>query len=125
MAENGYDVVGIDQRGYGFSEGRRGLVESKEMVRDDILAFTQKINDKFGGGDVPHFTIGHSLGGTIQLLIAAEAPELFAGMTLIAPFVALNKQKQELFDKLRPMAKVLNWIMPTYSFTFNDPCPTW
>jgi len=47
------------------------------LSRDDILAFTQKVNEKFGGADVPHFTIGHSLGGTIQLMIAAEAPELF------------------------------------------------
>ena len=47
------------------------------MARDDILEYTMKVNEKFGGADVPHFTIGHSLGGTIQLMIAAEAPELF------------------------------------------------
>ena len=40
IAERGYDVVGIDQRGFGHSQGRRGLVESRENVRDDILEFT-------------------------------------------------------------------------------------
>jgi len=40
----GYDVVGIDQRGFGRSEGRRFIFESREMMRDDILEFTTRIN---------------------------------------------------------------------------------
>jgi pimeloyl-ACP methyl ester carboxylesterase len=27
FAENGYDFVGIDQRGFGYSEGERGMIE--------------------------------------------------------------------------------------------------
>lgn len=97
LAENGYDVVGVDQRGYGFSEGRRALIESKEQARDDILEFSRRVDEKFGGADVPHFTIGHSLGGCLQLLAAAEDPDMYQGMTLIAPFISVSAQQKELF----------------------------
>lgn len=92
IAERGYDVVGIDQRGLGHSQGRRGLIESKEIARDDILNYTQKVNEKFGAPDLPHFSIGHSLGGAISLVIMAEAPENFKGCVLLTPFVALSPE---------------------------------
>ena len=41
LAARGYDVVGVDQRGFGHSEGQRGFIESKEVMADDILAFTE------------------------------------------------------------------------------------
>ena len=44
IAKEGYDVVGIDQRGFGRSEGRRGILESREIMRDDILEYTTRIN---------------------------------------------------------------------------------
>ena len=40
LSENGYDVVGCDRRGYGFSEGERGYLISTESVRDDMLAYS-------------------------------------------------------------------------------------
>jgi len=90
LSQNGYDVVGCDRRGYGFSEGDRVHIISLESVREDMLAYSLKVNEKLGGADVPHFTIGHSLGCSIQLFMAAEQPELFAGMTMIAPFIAIT-----------------------------------
>ena len=41
LTQNGYDVVAMDQRGFGFSEGARGFIESGESARDDILEFTR------------------------------------------------------------------------------------
>jgi len=35
FAEAGYDVIGIDQRGFGHSEGVRGRIESTSVIRDD------------------------------------------------------------------------------------------
>jgi len=65
LAESGYEVVALDQRGFGFSEGTRGYIETGERARDDILSYTELVNEKFGGPDVPFFTIGHSLGGAL------------------------------------------------------------
>ena len=39
FAAVGYDVVGMDARGHGRSEGRRGVIESKEIIRDDSLLY--------------------------------------------------------------------------------------
>ena len=37
FAENGYDVHSLDQRGFGLSEGRRGVFENQDIVIDDLL----------------------------------------------------------------------------------------
>ena len=36
LAEAGFDFVGIDQRGYGFSAGTRGFLESEEQYLSDL-----------------------------------------------------------------------------------------
>lgn len=37
FAENGYDFVGIDQRGFGYSEGERGMIEREQLTIEDII----------------------------------------------------------------------------------------
>jgi len=64
--------VGIDQRGFGHSEGRRGVVESSKICVEDQLSFIDKVDQAYGGKDVPKFIVGHSLGGLISLSILAE-----------------------------------------------------
>ena len=70
FAENGYDFNAIDQRGFGHSEGRRGVFESKEIVMDDLLTFVDKVDERYGGKDVPHFLVGQSMGGHIATMLA-------------------------------------------------------
>ena len=114
FADKGYEVVALDQRGFGFSEGTKGFIASPEQSRDDILEYTELVNQKFGGKDVPHFMVGHSLGGAICMFAAAERPELFSGMTLVAPFVKMTAKNQATLDKLKPMASLLNHFAPTF-----------
>lgn len=123
LAERGYEVVSMDQRGFGFSQGTRGLIMSPEQARDDILLFTEKVNEKFGGKDVPHFTIGHSLGGALQIYAACEQPDLFAGMTLITPFISMAAKQQEQFDSLKPLAKLLGYCAPSYQLSTKEANP--
>ena len=110
----------MDQRGFGRSEGTRGYIESPEQACDDILTFSEQIEQKFGGKDVPLFTIGHSLGGALALFAAAERPDLFAGMTLLTPFIAMADKNQRKLDKLKPMAKVLSYFAPTYQLSMKN-----
>ena len=125
LAQNGYDVVAMDQRGFGFSQGTRGFIPEPQLARDDLLAFTQKVSEQFGGDDVPLFTMGHSLGGALQLLMAAEAPQLIKGMTLITPFIGLAPKQQEEFDKLKTMMRIVNYVAPHYQFNMKKEEPTW
>ena len=74
---------------------------------------------------MPHFTIGHSLGGCLQLLTAAEEPDLFQGMTLITPFIELAPQEREKLDKLKPMARIVNMFMPAYQIKMKKEEKSW
>jgi len=73
FAEQGYDFVGMDQRGFGYSEGPRGMLESESQVMNDHLEYFAKVKSKFGGKDVPQFMLGHSLGGLISLKLSIPA----------------------------------------------------
>ena len=67
LSDAGYDVVGLDRRGYGHSEGKRNFIENAMIQAEDTIAFTERVNEKFGGADVPHFSISNMMGATIQL----------------------------------------------------------
>ena len=112
FAENGYDFHTIDQRGFGYSEGRRGVFESQQIIMDDLNEFTEKIDTQFGGKDVPHFLVGQSMGGFLSARLSVEIPERFAGMSLLVPFFGLYDDT--LFRKAIPFAKALNWVRPAH-----------
>ena len=78
---------------------------------DDLMAFTESVDDKFGGRDVPHFLVGHSMGGFLATKLSIEAPDRFTGMSLFTPFFDLYDQS---IIKAMPIAKVLNWVIPVY-----------
>ena len=39
LAENNYEVFAMDQRGFGYSDGKRAVVENKEDVYNDQWLF--------------------------------------------------------------------------------------
>lgn len=43
FVENGYEVVGFDFKGFGYSEGTRGLIDNTEEFLKDALNFYEKI----------------------------------------------------------------------------------
>lgn len=95
FAAKGYEFHTMDQRGYGFSEGRKAVIESEQIVKGDLLEHTRLVNEKFGGKDVPHFLVGHSLGGQLSLWMAAQNPNLFNGISLWAPYIGLSEDRAE------------------------------
>jgi hypothetical protein len=42
----------MDMKGFGYSEGSRGVFESEEQILSDHLKFFDAVNDKFGGDNV-------------------------------------------------------------------------
>ena len=73
FAANGYEFCGIDQSGFGLSEGVKGRIESVDMHKQDIEKFNELYLSKFGDADVPKFLMGHSLGGMISSFIVASS----------------------------------------------------
>lgn len=92
FSDAGYDFFGMDQRGFGYSEGQRGFFESYDIHFLDIIEYVNKIDAIYGGPDVPKFGIGYSLGGNQTVKLAAKIPGFFKAIGLIAPSLG-NKSR--------------------------------
>lgn len=64
LASNGYAVHAIDHRGHGASSGKRGFVQSYEMMVEDFVLFTDMVREQYDS-DLPFFVFGHSMGSMI------------------------------------------------------------
>jgi pimeloyl-ACP methyl ester carboxylesterase len=79
----GLRVMAVDQRGHGSSrlaadpEHRRDWLD----LRDDLLALLAVLDQG------PVVLAGHSMGATVSLLAAAEAPEAVRGLVLLDPVI--------------------------------------
>lgn len=79
----GLRILAIDQRGHGETtlpanpEGRR----SWRDLRDDLIGLLDALDGP------PVVLAGHSMGGTVGLLAAAERPERVKGLVLLDPVV--------------------------------------
>lgn len=87
FAEAGYDFVGMDQKGFGYSGGKRALIDSAESMTEEHLRYFDLIDEKFGGKKVPKFTLGVSMGGLVSLKCSIEKPEFFKGQGLVVPYL--------------------------------------
>ncbi|MBY0563353.1 MAG: alpha/beta hydrolase [Hyphomonadaceae bacterium] len=101
-----FHVLAIDFRGHGRTELPAKLFgyDSWRPHRDDVIALIER-----------HFTApvtlaGHSLGGTVGLLVAGKRPDLTAGLALIDP-VILPPAAYAYFQM--PLGPLLSrWTMP-------------
>lgn len=90
IAQHGYDFVGVDQRGFGHSQGHRGYIEDHQMFVDEQVKFVEAIKQKYtADSETPMFLFGHSLGGLLSLFTYNKKPELFKGVALLSPYLAL------------------------------------
>lgn len=67
LTEAGYRVTGVELRGHGHSEGKRGHVTNWERYVDDLRAAARTI-------DGPHAIIAHSMGGLVTLDHLRDGP---------------------------------------------------
>lgn len=78
-----YHVLALDARGHGRTALKAGAwgYTSWRRHRDDVIAVLEKYLDK------PMILAGHSMGATVSLLIAAQRPDLVAGLALFEPVI--------------------------------------
>lgn len=108
--------MGFDQRGFGHSEGRPGMIESEKIIKDDLISYSKRIKERFAQ-DVPVFMIGHSLGGALAVITATEVPEIYRGVTLVAPYFDLYDKKA--LSKFLPVARMIARVWPSFKFKLD------
>ncbi|XP_070319581.1 monoglyceride lipase isoform X3 [Odocoileus virginianus] len=104
-------VFAHDHVGHGQSEGERMVVSDFHVFVRDVLQHVDAMQKDHPG--LPVFLLGHSMGGAISILTAAERPGHFSGMVLISPLVVANPDSATLFKVFA--AKVLNLVLPNMS----------
>ncbi|EHB17627.1 Monoglyceride lipase [Heterocephalus glaber] len=84
-----------DHVGHGRSDGERLVVSDFQIFVRDVLHHVDTMQKDYPG--LPVFLLGHSMGGAIAILAAAERPGHFAGMALIAPLVLPSPESATTF----------------------------
>ncbi|XP_051010838.1 monoglyceride lipase isoform X2 [Acomys russatus] len=83
-------VFAHDHVGHGQSEGERMVVSDFQVYVRDLLQHVDAVQKDHP--EVPIFLLGHSMGGAISILAAAERPTHFSGMVLISPLVLTSPE---------------------------------
>ena len=99
----GYAVWGLDNRGHGRSEGRRGHVDRYEQLVDDLALFCDFVRQRTPG-EARLFLLGHSIGGLTALSYAVKygAPGSCPvdGLIVSGPCLALSMKVSKLKEAL-------------------------
>lgn len=104
LADNGLDVIAIDQRGFGQSGGRRGHVDDWSQFGDDV---EDQMNELKAMG-LPIVLLGHSMGGLIATRYVVDErvqPDL---LVLSGPALGA-----EIPRRFRIAAPLLGRVAPT------------
>ncbi|KAM5130140.1 monoglyceride lipase isoform 3-T3 [Callospermophilus lateralis] len=88
-------VFAHDHVGHGQSEGERMVVSDFHVFVRDVLQHVDVMQKDYPS--LPVFLLGHSMGGAIVILTAAERPGHFSGMVLISPLVLANPESATTF----------------------------
>lgn len=91
---SGIDVYGLDARGHGLSQGRRGFLATPLQVQADVLAMIRFVRQQRPEAKV--FLIGDSLGANLVLNYAKTDGQEINGLVLLAP--ALNLHLDQYFS---------------------------
>ena len=92
-------VVIVHQRGTGYSEGVRGDIECFEIIINDSKTLISEIANQYL--DKPIFILGHSLGGTISIRLAADLKNELSGVILLNPMTRLEYKSVTFSTKLK------------------------
>jgi alpha-beta hydrolase superfamily lysophospholipase len=111
----GYALYGLDHRGHGRSQGRRGYVEQFSYFVDDLKTFHDIVQSRHPS--LPVFMFAHSMGGTIGLSYALQYQETLAGLVLSAPGLRTGESVSPL---LITAGKVIARLLPSMGLTTLD-----
>ena len=109
--KNDFAVVGMDHRGHGKSDGKRGHTPQYDSYLDDVEVFLGYVQSKYP--TVPMFLYGHSMGGNIILnYIIKRSTKDLAGAIATSPWIRLAFEPKPIILKL---GKMMRSIFPTFT----------
>ncbi|GAA5513351.1 monoacylglycerol lipase [Deinococcus carri] len=109
LVEAGYSVYATDLRGHGQSQGRRAVVDTRELVEDHLRA-----RERLRGQPLPVYAFGHSLGGLVTAASAARDPRGLSGVILSSPALLIGEDEPAW---LKALAPVLARVAPAAQVT--------
>jgi len=101
----GIDVYGLDARGHGLSQGRRGFLATPSQAQADVLAMIHMVRQQRPGAKV--FLVGDSLGGNLVLNYAKSDGRELTGLVLLAPALNLHLSQYLRVDSARLFPNML------------------
>ena len=88
-------ILAVDQRGHGGTPQNCDIANKRDAydLRDDLLALLEIVADRR-----PVVLAGHSIGGCVSLLAAAEAPHRVNGLALFDPVIMAQAAEAALIQ---------------------------
>jgi len=108
---HGTEVYGLDARGHGLSQGRRGFVGTQAQVGDDVEAMIRFVKQQQPTAKI--FLLGDSMGADLALNYAKRNSRELAGLILLA--LALNLDLSQ-FLSLESLS-----LMPYFVLAHREP----
>lgn len=108
--KKGYAVHGIDYRGHGKSDGKRGYITSFDNYLEDIDVLANESGKLYP--EIPQFIYGHSLGGNIVSNFILKKKNNFRGAILSSPWyqLAFNPSPLILF-----LGRISQKVFPNFT----------
>jgi alpha-beta hydrolase superfamily lysophospholipase len=105
LAARGCAVHAFDHRGHGRSAGPRGHARRFDDLLDDVALALERMRAEHR--ELPHFLVGHSMGGLVVAAFVAErAPEIAGAVTSGAALALAERQPAARLALLRVLARI-------------------
>jgi alpha-beta hydrolase superfamily lysophospholipase len=104
-----FSVVAIDLRGHGYSEGKRGYIDSMQQYLDDVDAAVEHAKAEFGFDRV--ILLAHSMGALVATHYANAYQSKLLGLALSCPLMGI-KVKVPLWKA--KLGEVMSTYMPSF-----------
>lgn len=113
MTDAGFVVVGLDQRGHGRSQGKRGYTPAYAQSLADIGTFMAEAQRRFP--DLPTYLYGHSMGGNMVLgYTLRHRPTSLRGVISTSPWLRLTTPPPQ---SQVTGAKLVSKLISTFTIT--------
>jgi alpha-beta hydrolase superfamily lysophospholipase len=119
FVDKGIAFYGLDHRGNGRSEGRRGHIGKFSNYIEDLKSFVDIVKKR--EGEKRYFLLGNSMGGLIALRYIEKYPKGIDGLIITSPLLKVEEETskykltiREMLSKYLPKFLMTNEVDPYY-----------